>query len=83
MAEVTHTFDINECKCSETGIDHAPQVYVDGFDAGKTIQLWFATRPGVTYDQVHALMKHMHGVLSSCHVQIGKDPYAHRKVASR
>jgi hypothetical protein len=66
----THIFKINELKCSETGENYAAQVYIDGADGGHIVQLWFATRPGVSHDEVHSLIKQMHNVLESCQVQI-------------
>ena len=70
MSDQTHSFKINELNCSETGENYAPQVYIDGTDGGHSVQLWFATRPGISHDEVHSLIKHMHSVLESCQVQI-------------
>jgi hypothetical protein len=70
MADQTHTFKINELKCSETGENYAPQVYIDGADENAHCSMWFATRPGISHDEVHSLIKHMHSVLESCQVQI-------------
>ena len=70
MADQTHKFKINELKCSETGENYAPQVYIDGTADGRTVSMWFATRPGISHDEVHSLVKHMHSVLETCQVQI-------------
>ena len=74
--DVTHRFEINELKCSETGEpNHAPQVYIDGTDGGRAVQLWFAARPGISHDEIHALIKHMHNVLASCQLQVSANLY--------
>jgi hypothetical protein len=65
-----HIFKINELKCSETGENYAPQVYIDGADDAHSVQLWFATRSGISHEEVHSLIKQMHSVLASCQVQI-------------
>jgi hypothetical protein len=78
-----HTFDINEVKCSETGPNYAPQVYVDGTDGDRAIQLWFATRPGISHEKVHGLIKHMHELLASCHVEVSANPYPRTKSVGR
>ena len=81
--DVTHRFEINELKCSETGPNYAPQVYIDGVDGDREVQLWFATRPGTSHDEVHRLIKHMHDVLASCHVHISTSPYPRSKSVGR
>jgi hypothetical protein len=70
MADQIHEFKINELKCSETGENYAPQVYIDGTADGNNVSMWFATRPGISHDEVDSLIKHMHRVLVSCQVQI-------------
>ncbi|MFY9751426.1 MAG: hypothetical protein WAJ92_02205 [Candidatus Acidiferrales bacterium] len=74
--DITHKFDINELKCSETGTDYAPQIYIDGFDGGRVVQLWFTARPGKSHEEIHKLINHMHDVLKSCDVQVSADPDA-------
>jgi hypothetical protein len=81
--DVTHRFDINELKWSETGPNYAPQVYIDGVDGDRSVQLWFATRPGTSHDEIHGLIKHMHELLASCQVQISANPYPRAKSVSR
>jgi hypothetical protein len=79
MADQTHKFKINELKCSETGENYAPQVYLAGTDDEHSVQLWFATRPGISHDEVHSLIKHMHRVLESCQVQINPSAKSARR----
>jgi hypothetical protein len=81
--DVMHNFDINELKCSETGPNYTPQVYVDGADGDRAIQLWFAARPGTSHEEIHQLIKHMHKVLASCQVQVSANPYPHTKAVGR
>jgi hypothetical protein len=81
--DVTHNFDINELKCAENGPSYKAQVYVDGSDGDRKVQLWFSTRPGTSHEEVHKLIEHMHDVLASCQVQISADPYARAKSGGR
>jgi hypothetical protein len=71
----THRFEINELKCSETGPNYSAQVHLDGKDGDHDVQLWFAPRPGVSHDELHRLIEHMHKLLSSCQVQISVSAY--------
>jgi hypothetical protein len=66
----TINFRINELKCSETGENYAPQVYIDGADEDAHCSMWFAPRPGTSHEEIHRLIKHMHDVLESCQVQV-------------
>ena len=70
MADQTQFFKINELKCSETGENYAPQVYIDGADELARCSMWFAPYPGISHDEVNALIEHMQRVLESCQVQI-------------
>jgi hypothetical protein len=54
MPDQTHTFKINEVKCSETGENYAPQVYIDEADENAHCSMWFTTRPGISHDEVHS-----------------------------
>jgi hypothetical protein len=81
--DVTHTFDINELKCSETGPNYAPQVYVDGSDGDRVVQLWFAARPGTSHDEIHGLIEHMHKLLASFQIQVSANPHPQAKSVGR
>jgi hypothetical protein len=83
LMDIMHTFEVNECKRSETGKNYAPQVYIDGIADGRSIQFWFAPRPGVSHEQLDALIKQMRDVLGSCHLQITDDPWAKTRAAGR
>ena len=66
----THSFDINELKCSETGPNYAPQAYVEGKDGENSVQLWFSAQPGTSHGELHELIEHMRNILASCQVKI-------------
>ena len=66
----THIFKINELKCSETGENYAPQVYIGGADENAHRSMWFAPYPGISHDEVDALIEHMQRVLAPCQVRI-------------
>lgn len=78
-----HDFEINELKCSETGENHKPLLYIDGVDGSAGIQLWFNTRSGVSHERLHGLIKHMHELLESCHLEITATSYPQRRTAAR
>lgn len=81
--DVTHKFDINELKCSETGPNHAPQVYIDGSDGDRVIQLWFAARPGTNHGEIDGLIEQMHKLLASCQLQVSANPHSQGKSVGR
>ena len=49
---------------------------VDGTGGERLAQLWFATRPHVSHEEVHGLIKHMQRLLASCQLQISVNLYA-------
>ena len=81
MADEMYNFIVNECKCSETGENHRPQLYIDGFDGNKSVQLWFAAFPQISHAEVDRVIAEVRRTFKSCHVQVSNNLYAHARLS--